>query len=361
MSQDVDLAQSVVAALKKSGVNLKYQVTTNKFSSSNEITSANDYSDNNHAALNLVYGLERVDENNKLLARLLFHFQKNNGQVMPGIYFQPPRIKHPTTNESSEFVVISGGSGETLRAPKYTQTEIQKGVLLKLVKTLRSKFDLIPKQKDIHKRLSNIDQLDLEDFYHGKHRMYSEGAARHAALVWHSYLSEANQAGIVDFRMFDYFAIAAQQSRRTGLGRDSQRMYPLASQSLMNSAFQLKPNERAENRYHTALISRLAPDLAGIPFSFELEVPKEEIRRDNSRFPLISDEVRGISGFSHILQNSENWNDSYHSDRIIALFEGQSFQLNDYQKDRTACQLAWRAATSQYPKLVNAYLDSSRE
>jgi hypothetical protein len=335
MTQDVELAEAVAARAGREGKPISWSV---RYPGPGQYARVND-----PQHLSLLDGLQAVDAENPLLARFLWHFHMGNGQVMPGRYFRAPNPGLFERERSQKGrIVLSGVSGEVLRAPKYSLQAIEGGLMAHVERSMKSRFGLIRGDR----ASGSMPERLVE-------------AARNAAECWLGYLREAESFGISDFRMFDYFAIAAQQSRRIELGRDIREACPLTSPRLMDYAFRMLPSQRSSNQFHVSLLSDLFPSLAEIPFSFEVKVESSEIRRDNSRFPMIVDELQGVPGFQAILSEQECWRDAYDLDLIHKIYINGKRAVNDYQRDRVACQLAWRVTSIYYSKMLKDHVSGS--
>ena len=345
MSQDVELASSLADKCSKIGSPISWRIINSP---------AEQYSNcNDPAALDLISGLKAINDENPLLARLLWHFHHCNGQVMPGTYYRQPRPPLiGMRGDHQKFLNITGHSGEILRAPNYNTEAIDNGIFATIDRTLRLRFGLRRKRMLFTHHPKRLSEIDLQQYAQNQNRPFTRQASIAAASQWLGYLVEAKGAGITDFRMFDYFAIAAQQSRRITSARSTDTTSPLATPEIMNIAFQLSPELRSRNEFHRHITAHLCQPLLDIPYSFELEVDGSEVRRDNSRFPMLINETEGVSGFAGLLAQTDAWSDSYRRRAISAIYISGARQVNDYQKDRVACQLAWRIAGQHYVDLL---------
>lgn len=279
---------------------------------------------------------------NQLLDRLVYAVHLKNGNTMPGQYFAAPQRG---VTESLHEVSLQGTAGETLRAYRYSEKDVLVG--------------LEPFLKRFEKRFRKS----------GASSMFSQFALDTSYKCWRSYLANADDIGIGGFHKFDFFSITAQQSRRLELGRNFIDIAPLSCPVLLSRAFPMSAIEKTHNSYHIKIINRLCPWLKRVEYSFQIPVPMHEIRRDSTHMPAFFSN-HSIPGFWDILDNTDIWQSVFDYRFVKSVFRKSRYNIfryevddtiNDYQKDRLACNLAWRVAQNRYTKLLRSFIDTARK
>lgn len=317
MARDVDLTRAVVDSVRKAGIPLDWRL---------EPMPAAHYScTNNSEALEFLPVLRDFEQprRNDLVDRFLFIFHFTNGHVMPGGYYQAPSIEIARRIGS---VTLRGLSGETLRAAKYRACDIEKG---------RESFIRYYEKKTFERtRLGSKIPPRM---------LYREATLNAGRDVWRGYFEEARGYGFTDFRMFDLYGIAGQQSRRIATGTEMSWITPLDRPALLATAFSQRDVMRTQGEFHTFIINELCPFMKDVPYTSQVRIPPEEIRRDMQHYPSIDDEG-GVQGFRELLDQPELWDDAYDPEVVRKVYVEKLGQINAYQRDKRAAQLAWRAA-----------------
>ena len=276
-----------------------------------------------------------------LLDRMVFTFHKKEGQTMPaGYYAQPVR----ETADGDGNVMIGGQSGEVLRASQYGTADLAAGPRTRQDKLERGRF-----------RISMARHI-VPDIT----RPYPRAVLDMALAVWRGYLDEARAGGLDDFQAFDYLNVAAQQSRRIDTAKQLPMVCPLAHPVLLTESYKLSAEERAGNVFHKRMTGNLAPFLVELPYSFQIPLVGEEIRRDQAGKPQFWDDD-AVPGFDQVLAQSDVWGDTFDVGMLMPELSGSAApRLNAYQRDSIGGMLCWRVAHRAYGEVLAGFIAKRR-
>lgn len=276
-----------------------------------------------------------------LLDRMVFTFHKKEGQTMPaGYYAQPVR----ETAEGDGNVMIGGQSGEVLRASQYGSADLAAGPRARQEKLERGRFRI------------SLARAIVPDIT----RPYPRHVLDQALAVFRGYLDEARAGGLDDFQAFDYLNVAAQQSRRIDTPKQLQIVCPLAHPVLLMESYKLSAEERAGNAFHKRMTAALAPFLVDLPYSFQIPLVGEEIRRDQAGKPQFWD-ADAVPGFADILARADVWGDTFDTGMLMPEFSGSApARLNAYQRDSIGGMLCWRVAHRAYCEVLASFIAKRR-
>jgi hypothetical protein len=109
-----------------------------------------------------------------------------------------------------------------------------------------------------------VDRLDQAA--RQKHAAATDGAYRAYRAEVERALDEGRGHGLWGPELLDYFYLVHRLAYRSGLGARSGRYSGCATPAFVRAAFDLTPEERLEGKLHLALIARLVPEWAEVPF-----------------------------------------------------------------------------------------------
>jgi hypothetical protein len=280
-------------------------------------------------------------KDNPLLDRLVFHFHRMDGQMLPCDYHRGPARDHANTRAPMH---LGDHAGETLRAVHY------------------SADDLKSDANDFARR--RVDTLfPIRQAEHGSfnpERPFPSAVLHRAAGAWERYMDDAKASGIGSFLVFDYLNTVAEQSRRGDVAQHLRQTCLLAHPLLVQESFKLTPEQRLNNAMHMGLIGVLAPFLLDIPFAAARLNGSSEVRPTITGKPQLWDSD-AIPGWAGILADQDAWSDVFDAPTISrVLGVGDATSLNTDQRETLGGLLAWRTAQRAYCTILSTYIRDQR-
>lgn len=178
----------------------------------------------------------------------------------------------------------------------------------------------------------------------------SDEAVASVATQIRRVLDHAIDHGVADAKSLDWF-YADERLRRFGMtGESSGRLMPLLVPAFLSASFGLSTTQSSASDLHTALIARLVPAWAGVPFyTATLRQRKAQPQR-----PLW--EESDVDVLAAVLADPSRWGGGFDVPRVQAIWQRARAGRPAARDELLLQRVVWRAAFDEHLAAVNGDL-----
>ena len=156
-------------------------------------------------------------------------------------------------------------------------------------------------------------------------------------------LASGRELGLDGPVLLDYFYLVDRFTHRSGVGAHAERISVFTVPAFVRAAFSLSPRQRVGARLHAAMIERLVPEWAAVPFYAAESSAMPRVRR--LRLWESEDDAAAIES---LLETGGTWEELYDPDRVRAAWK-ELRAGGGAAKWETAFEgIAYRAAFDDY-------------
>jgi len=175
----------------------------------------------------------------------------------------------------------------------------------------------------------------------------SDAAVRAVSTQVATVLQHASARGVTDAKALDWF-YADERLRRWGMtGESTGRVMPLLVPAFVEACFGLTTAQSRASALHTALIERLVPAWAGVPY---FSATLRERGQPAYRRLWEDDEADLVGG---LVTGGDDWTDGFEVERVRSVWRRASGGRPAARDELLLQRVVWRAAFTDHLAAVN--------